>query len=259
MKIVSFNIRCCYDGWDGINSFCHRAGKIWETIKNEKPDIIAFQEVIPEIREMLEVILPDYMLVGQGRHDEYDGEGLFTAIRKDTFDLIGLDCYWISDTPYTPLSGVPGQSPCPRICVETIVINRKTRKLYSISNVHLDYENEEVRAAEMKCLINKITDNRKKRKLEAVILGDFNALPDSESIKYALSDKSLDLTDVTKNIPISFHAFGGTEEGEEICKIDYQLVTPGLAKAFKESGIWDEERHGIYLSDHYPVWAVYED
>ena len=50
-----------------------------------------------------------------------------------------------------------------------------------------------------------------------------------------------------------------TEEGEEICKIDYQLVTPGLAKAFKAAGIWEEQRHGIYLSDHYPVWAIYED
>ena len=44
MKIVTFNLDCCWDGAEGINSFIHRAGMIYERINAEKPDIIAFQE-----------------------------------------------------------------------------------------------------------------------------------------------------------------------------------------------------------------------
>ena len=39
IKIVSFNLRSQYTG-DGINAFVHRAGLIYEKIKQEKPDIV---------------------------------------------------------------------------------------------------------------------------------------------------------------------------------------------------------------------------
>ena len=74
MKIVTFNIRSCYDGWDGINSFIHRAGLVREVIAEKKPDIIGFQEVIPQIKTLLEVLLPEYQILGHGRLEDFGGE-----------------------------------------------------------------------------------------------------------------------------------------------------------------------------------------
>ena len=43
LKIVSFNLRCVWDG-DGVNCFLNRAAGILQKISEEKPDVIGFQE-----------------------------------------------------------------------------------------------------------------------------------------------------------------------------------------------------------------------
>lgn len=48
MKVVTYNLSCDWDSCDGINSFIHRAGMIYERLDAEMPDIIAFQEVVPK-------------------------------------------------------------------------------------------------------------------------------------------------------------------------------------------------------------------
>ena len=101
MKIVTFNIRCALSG-DGINSFYHRAGSVLEKIDREKPDVIGFQEVRPEIFDFLRKYLTDYMLVGCGRGADYEGEHNPVAFRKDKFELIGLETEWLSPTPFVP-------------------------------------------------------------------------------------------------------------------------------------------------------------
>jgi exonuclease III len=41
-------------------------------------------------------------------------------------------------------------------------------------------------------------------------------------------------------------------------KIDYLLTTADLAAACLAHGLWDDCIDGIYLSDHYPVWADFD-
>lgn len=60
MITVTFNIRCEWDDYDGINSFIHRGTMIYEKIKKEKPDIIAFQEVTPEILQYFKKMIEKY-------------------------------------------------------------------------------------------------------------------------------------------------------------------------------------------------------
>ena len=86
LKITTFNIRCVYRG-DGVNAFIHRAGLIWDTVQTEKPDVIGFQEVTPSILKLLKVLLNDYEVIGHGREDNFDGEGLYVAVRKDTCSI----------------------------------------------------------------------------------------------------------------------------------------------------------------------------
>ena len=62
MKITTFNLRCVYRG-DGINSFVHRAVPLCDKINEEKPDVIAFQEVTVDSLRILEKLLTEYILV----------------------------------------------------------------------------------------------------------------------------------------------------------------------------------------------------
>ena len=54
MKIVTWNLRCQWKEVDGVNAFIHRAGFIYEKTMQELPDVIAFQEIVPQSLELLQ-------------------------------------------------------------------------------------------------------------------------------------------------------------------------------------------------------------
>lgn len=66
MKFVTFNIRCDF-GQDGANNFIYRRPLILEKIRQEKPDIIGFQEVLPHVAAWLKENLTEYYIAGCGR------------------------------------------------------------------------------------------------------------------------------------------------------------------------------------------------
>ena len=257
MKIVTFNIRCVYDGkYDGINSFIHRALFIADKIKSEKPDVIGFQEINEKNLAALELVLPDYLFVGQLRGPEYDGEGLYTAIRKETCSLIGLETIWLSPTPHVPASRFECQSEYPRICTATKIRHKESGRIFRVFNIHLDHVSDEARVLGIKAAVsfmNKFDDNA-----PAILLGDFNAHPESETIRFC--NENSKLIDVTKNIKATFHNFfrqGISFDYSEsaLAKIDYIYMSPELADITSSVNIWDDSKHGIYLSDHYPILA----
>ena len=144
IKIVTFNFRNTWSAeCDGINSGIHRLGPILEKIDAEKPDVIAFQEIREPALSMLKRTLNDYILVGRLRNADFTGEGLYTAIRKDTIELIGLDTFWIGPEPYVPESRFESQSECPRICVTTTVRHKMSGEVMRVYNIHLDHIGEQ--------------------------------------------------------------------------------------------------------------------
>jgi len=247
MKIVTYNLRCCYLG-DGINSFVYRMGMIHDKITAEQPDVIAFQEVVDKCLEMLEKLLPDYLFVGQYRGPDYDGEGLYTAINKKTCQLLGLETIWLSPTPYVPGSRYENQSGCPRICVETLVRHSATGQLLRLFNLHLDHISEEARVCGMQCTLDFVKQFEGRGEIPVAILGDFNARPDSEAI--ALCGAFPGVREVTGTVECSFHNFG-----KRGAKIDYIFLSDALADQVKSVAAWEDVQDGIYLSDHYPICA----
>ncbi len=245
MKIVTFNLRCMWDH-DGQNSFPHRAILISEKILAEKPDIVAFQEVTEKQLPVMERIMPEYLFVGHGRSETYGGEGLYTAIRKDAFALLGLDITWMSPTPHTPATRYENQSWIPRICVMTKLQNRDTKEVIRVFNVHLDHLSDEARVTQAEGLLELVGSYHED--YPVVILGDFNALPDSEAIR--VMNRCEILSELTGNIPTTFHDYGKKTEPD---KIDYMYVSHSLADRAGEAVDWKEEENGIYLSDHYPI------
>ena len=58
-KIVTFNSRNVWM-WskEGINCFIFRAGLIYEKVNKEKPDVIAFQELLQKNLDLLKKLFP---------------------------------------------------------------------------------------------------------------------------------------------------------------------------------------------------------
>ncbi len=252
LKIVTYNLRCSWDG-DGINSFIHRAGLIWEKLSTESPDVVAFQEVVPKSLEVLKLLMPEYAFFGQGRNADFGGEGLYTAVKKSTVSEIGFETFWIGPKPYEAESRFADQSACPRICVSALLRHRKTGRLFRVYNIHLDHEGSGARQKGIQCVLNHIVQDQEKNDMPVVLLGDFNDIPESETIRLCSEDKTVPLKDVTQELKCTFHNFGRKNK-----KIDYIFVSKDLQCGLTSVSAWEDCLNGIYLSDHYPVCAAFD-
>ena len=253
LKIVTYNIRCVYEG-DGINAFMHRAGLLWDTIQKEQPDVIGFQEVTGSILKLLKVILNDYEIVGHGRDPEYDGEGLYVAVKKSTCSILSANTYWLGDDPYN-FSQIEGQC-CPRIFNSVLIKLKNCDTKFRVYNTHLDCnEIAAVRLHEINNLLAKATEEYKQSPAEFVIMGDFNTTPNETPVLACLDYTTAKLTDLTCDIKHTFHDY---KANAPECKIDYIFATNELTSAVKSINVWDRCSSGVYLSDHYPICAEFE-
>ena len=146
MKLVTFNIRCDY-GQDGSNCFCFRKPGILAAFAREQADVYCFQEVLPHVAAWLKEALPEYTVVGCGRGENLDGERVILAFRKERFDLMKMDTFWLSPTPRVPGSRYPDQSICPRTCTEAVLYDLAENRVVRVMNTHLDHEGAPARQA----------------------------------------------------------------------------------------------------------------
>ena len=248
MKIMSFNLR--FQGeWDGINAFFKRLPRVLEVINNEKADIIGFQEVTDDMRLTLREMLTDYITVGCGRNDDYHGEAMLIAYRKDVFELISLDNVWLSETPRVPGTKYGlDHSPCPRMYTCLLLKHKDIEKPFRFINTHLDHAGKLARVLEAEQLISDISNFDEL----FIMTGDFNAEPTSPEIKL-ITEKLADIgcVDCTRNLGPTFHGFGKLTE-TELVKIDYIFSNFKCKNAYK---VDDFPVCGQYYSDHNAVCA----
>ena len=170
MKLVTFNIRCdC--GEDGRNNFCFRKPLILEKLRREAPDAICFQEALPHVAAWLKEALPDYSVIGCGRSETLEDEQMAVAYRKDRLNLIAMETFWLSETPWAPGSRYPRQSICPRTGTEALFQDLASRQVFRLTNVHLDHEFPEARERALAQLLARAEDRRLFPRAPEVIAG----------------------------------------------------------------------------------------
>ena len=253
-KIVTFNLKNCYENF-GINSYIHRHTMIINKIRKEKPDFIGFQEAIPSIMSDLTDALPEYQIIFNGRKEDFSGEGLAIALRKETVELMGLDVFWISETPYIPGSRYAIQSECPRICQQALIRFKNSTKLCWVFNNHLDHQEDAARILGIKQIMERVPECKQKWDVPVFVMGDFNAEPDSETINYCDNYEKIKITDLAANSGGTWHDFGELANPK---KIDYIYSDLKAEECDCKAYCWDDEHYGIYLSDHYPVCVTLE-
>ena len=253
IKVMTFNLRV-EASIDGINHLDNRKGKIMDTINTYQPDLIGFQEARDGTRAWLRDTLSDYVVVGCGRYGEYRGESAPLAFRKDKFEMVSMDTFWLSSTPKIPASTYEGsdQSECPRIATAVVLKPIESNQLLLFINTHTDHLGSMSRTLASAQLL----EYASQKGIATVITGDFNATPDTCEIKMMTANKAFPMVDATALIGPTFHAFGKIP-AEECVKIDY--VFTNLPTDLNESyALSDQHVDGIYISDHCPVVAFVE-
>ena len=256
LKFLSYNIRTLFSHpADGVNSFIHRAGMILEKISSDRPDVICFQEVSDPIRRFLNSYLNEYILVGVGRLADYSGEGLSIAYRKDCIELLSLEHFWLSPTPHIPGSRYEVQSQYPRVCQMVTVKHQNIATPICLYNVHLDHISDQARIQGMKQILQTLIQKYTLEPLPVMIMGDFNALPESETVRFCKENEVLPLIDLSADSGATFHNFGKEDAAQWAIdkKIDYIFADEETSKHEYTITKWEDSQNGIYLSDHYPL------
>lgn len=256
IKMFTYNLRTDTAKHDGKNVFSIRKEFVLKTFPRYNADLIGFQEITPTMREWLLENFTDYTLCGMGRGAELDDESNVILFKKDRFDLMSFDYFWLSDTPYKPGSRFStDQSGCPRICSCAMLYDRESKKLFRHYNTHLDHVGAFAQAQGVSLILNRISSDYDRWQVPVILTGDFNVTPDSTVVKSVLHFDGCGkkLVDVTAGVGGTFHDYKNPDTD---FKIDYIFTNLecDASRSFKATDCED----GVYLSDHYPVCAYLE-
>ena len=252
LSIVTFNIRYVNPN-DGINVFSQRLPLIVEKLRSAKPDVVGFQEFSCEMLNAMQPLLPEYLLVHAGRTADRLSEGLGFLVRKDTLYLQGFDNYWLSNNPLVPASRYENsdQSILPRIMQRGLFVPKDTAlSPFRVYNLHTDHVGKQARCLELAQTVAQIKRDYETDPLPYLLMGDFNARPDSEEIA-VVRDCGLPLRELTEKCAVTYHGFFNPAITPK--KIDYIFASPEWC--VKELRLWTDTREGRYLSDHHPIEA----
>lgn len=253
MKIMTFNLRCDFI-LDFNNRWDVRKDIAVDLIKNYKCDCIGVQEVTKKMHDYLYDRLENYNIVGMPRSKKVSDERNDILISKQ-YEIEEYKTFWLSDTP-EKIGSSKWYSLYPRICT-TAVINLEKGKKARVCNSHLDCFLPQAREYGLKKLIEVIKKEQEKEEMPLIIMGDFNATPNSKLIQNFRNGVYTDKKMVAVqdfNASIYRERTRGNFKGRKRgLHIDYIFVSEEFEILHAE--IIKYNQNGRYPSDHYPVFA----
>ena len=179
MRVMSFNLRSDFI-LDFKNRWDKRKHIVYEVIDKYDCDIIGVQEVTNKMFDDIIDNFKSYTIVGSARSKKYFSErnNLFV---KNKNKIIKHNTFWLSKSP-DKVGSQLWYSLYPRICT-TAVVELENGDKVRVYNTHLDCFLPQARDFGLKKLSQFIDKNRKEEKLPVIVMGDFNATPDSKIIK----------------------------------------------------------------------------
>jgi endonuclease/exonuclease/phosphatase family metal-dependent hydrolase len=249
-KALSYNIR--YDGHSDLApDWSQRKAPIFAQLQSARPTIIGFQEVLKNQLEDLSSALPSFQVIGVGR-DDGKAAGEFAPIFFDTtrYQLLQSGTFWLSPTPEIPSKG--WDAALNRICTYALLQSKYDGKNLWVLNTHFDHIGEAARLHSAQLLIEKFAEFTQIVNAPLLLLGDFNAEPNSPA--YLLLKASFQELSCLKRhqefcSEPTFNAFTLTAADDKI--IDYFFGSPGIVCIqFK---VLKKHFDRSYPSDHFPL------
>jgi len=265
LKVMTFNIRYGTAN-DGDNSWENRKDILFECLKKYSPDILGTQEGLNFQHEEIIAQFPTWKVFGVGRyfgielpdrpHESMSGESCKIYYDPLKLTLIKEGTFWHSDTPDVPGSMTWGNS-LPRVVTWGIFQSKQSKKKFAVLNTHYHWD-EPYRKNTSQLILKKWKEIA--RDLPAILIGDFNLAPSSESHQLFCGNiknengsqgEFIDFWQELSKPEPEFGTFNGFTVDKKGDRIDWILGT-------KEFQVDDIEivtlnKSGKYPSDHFPV------
>jgi endonuclease/exonuclease/phosphatase family metal-dependent hydrolase len=198
--------------------------------------------------------LPEYDWIGTGRDGGSRGEFMAIFYRRERFEPLAYDHFWLSDTPEVIGSSTWG-NPNRRMVTSVHFRDRRTGKEFHLWNTHLDHALQPARekgAALIQKRLAKLPPSDR-----VILMGDFNAVATRNTVYDALT-KDIGFTDTwfaaaqRKNETLnSFNGFGKSTFNS--ARIDWILCRGEAEIPWSE--VADLTPGGRQPSDHFPVFT----
>ena len=214
------------------------------------PSIIGIQEGLLNQVQYIDSSLINYDYVGVGRDDGKE-KGEFCAIYFDTtrYVLLKNSTFWLSETPDT--ISVGWDAALERICTYGLFKDRITKKEFWVFNTHFDHMGIIAREKSSGLILKRIKKINR-QSLPVILMGDFNAIPNSPPVKELITELSDALQISTEKLHGPGGTFNGFNEDLPIEKrIDY-IFTKNL-KVLSYTHVNDRLENNRHISDHLPV------
>ncbi len=249
LKCATFNLRAIQFP-DRPSTWSKRLPLIAEFIESSSADIVGVQELLPRMKRDLEGVLSGYSFVGGGRRgfgrDSLPlGEQSAILSRDNSAVCTQNETFWLSKNPEKPGSRILS-SIMPRICTVAEFDVGGVGKTVRVYNTHLDHISRMARLFQIGVILRHIEEIQKISPRPTILMGDFNATPDSLVVKA-----------VTEFEPIKFRsAYSGDGYSFRYPKFlgarlfDYIFTSDGITVT---DAYIDNSKH--YGSDHFPLVA----
>ncbi len=253
LKVISMNIRLGSDwskGQDGEHFWDNRKAAVVDMIRQENPDAIGFQELLPNQLAYLDSALTDYDHYGLGREDgQNQGEHMAVFIRQDRLEFVRTATYWLSPTPDSVSMG--WDAGCHRTVTMALLQDKLTGRQLLYMNTHLDHMGLTARAESTK-LLARLAQEWAPEGTPLLLGGDMNT-GDRDTIFNVL--QSIPLENCRFQAPVTDTADTYNAFGKEPSKrIDHFFHRGLTLHSFRTL----TANYGVpYLSDHYPIELVF--
>ncbi len=244
-KIMSYNVRTIAVEDTNERHWSVRSKLVINQINSTSPDVIGFQEFT----------LLHGLSLTEGLGNEYESitnfrkgasEGLMFMFKKERFELVEKNCYWLSETP--EMQSIGWDASIERIAQVITLKDKQTGKQFTFINNHFDHKGSIAQLESAKLIttwLNQETPN--------FIFGDFNVEEDSapyNELKKSLSNVK-EVASVTMD-SVTYNAYGDKDR-ENV--IDHMFFN-GSVIADKYSVLTDMT-DGVYHSDHFPLLCIF--
>lgn len=260
IRVMTFNLRLDTPS-DSSNAWPHRKEMVAQTMRFHKADFVGIQEGLPHQLDQLDEMLPYFDRIGVGRNTP-DDPGEYSAIyyKKDKFELIDDDTFWLSQTP-DEVASVGWDAALPRIVTWGKFRDTRSGKTFFVFNTHFDHIGEKARAESASLILDKIEEIAGEEPV--VVTGDFNTTENDSPYKIltgTMGNHSNVLEDGFYESEYGHHGPTSTWNGfEEILpnrRIDFIFTNEGF-DVIQHATIADQ-KDGRFPSDHLPVVADVE-
>ncbi|MHC1750878.1 MAG: endonuclease/exonuclease/phosphatase family protein [Cellulosilyticaceae bacterium] len=250
---MTFNVRAD-NVFDIHNRWNNRSNIVYNLLNKYACDVVGLQEVTDKMYKDLSGNLQNYEIIGVGRTKHYFNEKNNLLINKE-YKIIEDETFWLSKTPTKKGSSI-WYSLFPRICTTAVVEVPNTGKI-RIYNTHLDCLVPYAREYGLKKIGSYIEKTYESEKLPCILMGDFNATPNSKLIKefsggLYTSKRFIAVQEQKKGL-YDQATMGMFKDKEKGMHIDYIFVSEEFKIEDVEVVKFNDQ--GKFPSDHYPVMA----